>query len=128
MGILCNLQVYNILSHNFLRLYSIYSYCKILAIFPVCTYILAANFIPNSLCLSVPFPYFCLLLPSLWAFQVAQTVKNLPAKWEAWGRSLGQEDPLEKGMAIHSSILAWRTPQTREARRAIVCGVAKSQT
>ena len=37
-------------------------------------------------------------------------VKNLPAMWETWFRSLGQEDLLEKGMAIHSSILAWRIP------------------
>ena len=45
---------------------------------------------------------------------VAQTVKNLPAMQEAWVRSLGQEDPLEEGMATHSSILAWRTPWTEE--------------
>ena len=37
-------------------------------------------------------------------------VKNLPAMWETWFRSLGQEDLLEKGIAIHSSILAWRIP------------------
>ena len=41
---------------------------------------------------------------------VAQMVKNLPAMWETWVRSLGGEDPLEKGMATHSSILAWRIP------------------
>ena len=40
---------------------------------------------------------------------VAQMVKNLPAMGETWVRSLGQEDPLEKGKATHSSILAWRT-------------------
>ena len=39
---------------------------------------------------------------------MAQTIKNLPAMQETWVRSLGQEDPLEKGMATHSSILAWR--------------------
>ena len=39
---------------------------------------------------------------------VAQLVNNPPAVWETWVRSLGWEDPLEKGMAIHSSILAWR--------------------
>ena len=44
---------------------------------------------------------------TLWASLVAQTVKNLPAVWETWVLSLGQEDPLEKGMATHSSILAW---------------------
>ena len=43
---------------------------------------------------------------------VAQMVKNLPAMQETWAQSLGQEDPLEKGMAIHSSILAWRIPWT----------------
>ena len=44
----------------------------------------------------------------LWASLVAQAVKNLPAMQEAWVPSLGQENPLEKGMATHSSILAWR--------------------
>ena len=43
-----------------------------------------------------------------WASLVAQLVKNLPAMWETWIRSLGWEDPLEKGTATHSSILAWR--------------------
>ena len=61
---------------------------------------------------------------------VAQMVKNLPAMQEAWVLSLGWEDPLEKGMATHSSILAWRIPQTEEPGR--LCGqvhvVAKSQT
>ena len=45
---------------------------------------------------------------------VAQTVKNLPAMQEAQVRSLGWEDPLEKGMATHSSILPWRIPWTEE--------------
>ena len=45
---------------------------------------------------------------------VAQTVKNLPAMQETWVRSLGQEDPLEKGMATHTSILAWKIPWTEE--------------
>ena len=43
-----------------------------------------------------------------------QTVKRLPARRETWVRSLGQEDPLEKEMATHSSILAWRIPWTEE--------------
>ena len=43
---------------------------------------------------------------------VAQLVKNLPAMRETWVLSLGWEDPLEKGKAIHSSIRAWRTPWT----------------
>ena len=45
---------------------------------------------------------------------VAQRLKPLPAMWETWVRSLGGEDPLEKEMATHSSILAWRTPWTEE--------------
>ena len=45
---------------------------------------------------------------------VAQLVKNLPAMWETQGRSLGWEDPLEKGKATHSSILAWRISQNGE--------------
>ena len=49
-----------------------------------------------------------------WASLVAQKVKNLPAVHETWVRSLGQEDPLEKGMTTHSSILAWRIPGTEE--------------
>ena len=47
-------------------------------------------------------------------FLLAQRVKRLPALWETWVRSLGQEDPLEKEMATHSSILAWRIPWTEE--------------
>ena len=45
---------------------------------------------------------------------MAQTVKNLPAKWETRVQSLGWEDPLEEGMATHSSIVAWRIPWTEE--------------
>ena len=45
---------------------------------------------------------------------VVQMVKNLPALWEMGVQSLGQEDPLEKEIAIHSSILAWRIPWTEE--------------
>ena len=45
---------------------------------------------------------------------VAQMVKNSPAMQETWVPSLGQEDPLKKGMATHSSILAWRIPWTEE--------------
>ena len=41
-------------------------------------------------------------------------VRNLPALWETWVQSVGQEDPLEKEMATHSSILAWRIPRTEE--------------
>ena len=45
---------------------------------------------------------------------MAQMVKNPPAVWETWVRSLGGEDPLEEGMATHSSIVAWRVPWTEE--------------
>jgi len=67
---------------------------------------------------------------------VAQMVKNLSATWETWIRFLGLEDPLEKGMATHSSISAWRILQysflvnsmDRGAWQATVHGIAKSQT
>ena len=45
-----------------------------------------------------------------WDFLVAQSVRNLPAVQETWVQSLGQENPLEKEMATHSSILAWEIP------------------
>ena len=48
-------------------------------------------------------------------FLVAQMVKRLPAMWETWVRSLGWDDPLEKEMATHSSILAWRIPWMEKA-------------
>ena len=57
---------------------------------------------------------------------VAQVVKNLPAVWETWVQSLDQEDPLEKGMATHSSILAWRIPMDRVIWQATVHGITKS--
>ena len=56
----------------------------------------------------------------------AQTVKNLPAMKETWVRSPGQEDPLEKGMATHSSILSWRITRTEEPGGATVHEVAES--
>ena len=52
--------------------------------------------------------YDCLCLT--WASLVAQLIKNVPAMWKTWVWSLGWEDPLEKGKATHSSILAWRIP------------------
>ena len=54
----------------------------------------------------------CSDLVKPWASQMAQLVKNLPAIRETWVQSLGWEDPLEKGMATHSSILALRIPWT----------------
>ena len=59
---------------------------------------------------------------------VAQMVKNPPAVQETRVQSLGWEDPLEKRMATHSSILAWRTPRTEEPGGLRVCGFAKSRT
>ena len=55
-------------------------------------------------------------------------VKNLPTMQETWVRSLGWEDPLEEGVATHSSILARRIPMDRRAWWATVHGVTKSQT
>ena len=50
----------------------------------------------------------------IWDSLVAQRLKRLTLMWETWVRSLGQEDPLEKETATHSSILAWEIPQTEE--------------
>ena len=58
---------------------------------------------------------------------VAQSVKNLPAVQETWVQSLGWEDPLEKEMATHSSILAWKNLMDRRAWWAAVSAVTKSQ-
>ena len=69
-------------------------------------------FIPNS--------------PGCGAPLVPQRIKSLPAMWGTQVRSLGQEDPLEKEMATHSSILAWRIPMDRGAWWATVHRVAKS--
>ena len=55
----------------------------------------------------IGYPFQC-----SWASLVAQLVKKPPAMWETWVRSLGWEDPLEKGKATHSSTLAWRIPWT----------------
>ena len=59
---------------------------------------------------------------------VAQSLKNPPAMWETWVPSLSWEDPLEKSMATHSSILAWRIPMDREARWDAVHWIEKSWT
>ena len=59
---------------------------------------------------------------------MTQLVKNLPAMQETWVGSLGWEDPLQEGMATHSSVLAWRIPTDRGAWKAIVHGVTKSRT
>ena len=63
-----------------------------------------------------------------WASLVAQTIKKLSAMRETSVLFLGWEDPPEEGMATHSRTLAWKIPMDREAWRARVHGVAKSQT
>ena len=63
---------------------------------------------------------------ALRASQVAQKLKNPLAMQGTWVQSLGKEDPLDKKMATLSSILAWRIPMNRGARRASVHGVAES--
>ena len=54
---------------------------------------------------------------------MAQMVKSVPEMWETWVRSLGQEDPLDKGMATHSSILAWKIPWIEEPGRLQTMGL-----
>ena len=61
-----------------------------------------------------------------WTSLVAQMVKNLPAMWETWVRSLGWEDPLEGGIATHSNILAGRIHMDRGAGQATIHGVKES--
>ena len=56
---------------------------------------------------------------------VAQIVKRLPTMRETWDRSLGREDPLEKEMATHSSILTWKTPWTEEPGRLLSMGLQR---
>ena len=63
-----------------------------------------------------------------WASLVAQTIKNPPVMQETWVQSLGWEDPLEEGIATHSSILAWRIPMDSGAWWATVHGVAELDT
>ena len=58
----------------------------------------------------------------------AQLIKNPPAMWETWVQSLGWEDPLEEGMAIHSSILLWRVPMDSVAWWATVHGITELDT
>ena len=68
------------------------------------------------------------ILHIIMGFPGGSAVRNLPAMHETWIRSLGWEDPLEKGMATQSSIFAWRIPWTVDPGRARVHGVTKSQT
>ena len=76
--------------------------------------------------LTPPFPRNSAIV--VWASLVTQTAKNLLSVRETLARSLGCEDSLEEGMAIHSSILAWRVPIDRGAWQATIDGVTKSQT
>ena len=59
---------------------------------------------------------------------MTQKVKKLPAMWETQVQPLGKEDPLQKGMATHSSVLAWRILQIEEPGWATIHETAKSQT
>ena len=68
------------------------------------------------------------LLQYPWASLLAQMVKNPPAVWETWVQSVVWEDPLEMGMATHSSILAWGIRWREEPSRLQSHGVARSQT
>ena len=67
-----------------------------------------------ELCAQAPECWFVRHHGCFWASLVAQMVKNLPAMQETQVPSLGQEDPLEKEMATHSGILAWKIPRTEE--------------
>ena len=66
------------------------------------------------------YTYMC-----IWASLVAQLIKNPPKIWETWVQSLGQEDPLEKEMATHSSILAWKIAWMEEPGRLQSMGCKK---
>ena len=72
----------------------------------------------RQVCLShLPLPhlFYIIFAPgAMTSTQVTEMVKNLPAMWKSWVRSLGWKDPLEKWMAIHSSVHAWRIPWTEE--------------
>ena len=70
----------------------------------------------------------CKIAHHLIASLMDQTVKNLPAMQKTAVRSLNLDDPLEKGMALYSSLLAWRCPWTEEFGRLPIHGVAKSWT
>ena len=81
-----------------------------------------------QICIGQKYNKTLVIKTKIWTFLVTQTVKNLPAMQETRVRSLGWEDPLEEGMATHSSILAWRILMDRGAWWATVHGVEKSQT
>ena len=68
----------------------------------------------TSVKVSVVLICFSLIISDVGPSLVAQTVKSLPTMWETRVRSLGRQDPLEKGIEIHFSILAWRMPWTEK--------------
>ena len=80
----------------------------------ISTHLLKNECVSTAHCL---YSIVCIHLCLCWAPLVAQMVKNLTAIWKTWVRSLGWEDPLEKRMASHSSIFAWRIPWTEELGR-----------
>ena len=83
-----------------------------LSLLPLNTVALAGRFFTTSaIWKAQKYHYYTLSLHSR-ASLVAQLVRNLPVMWETWIQSLGWDDPLEKGKATHSSILAWRIPWT----------------
>ena len=65
---------------------------------------------------------------AIYASHIAQSAKHLPAMWETWVQFLGREDPLEREMATHSSILAWRIPWTEEPGGLQFMGLKESDT
>ena len=80
--------------------------------------------IPASVC---TLPLSLCFKETLRAFPVAETIKNLPAMQETQVQSLGWEDPLEKEMATHSSILAWRIPRTEEPGELLSMGFPRRE-
>ena len=91
-----------------------------------CPLVVESRLKPNPLTSS--YGLSILIHTTSWASLVAQMVKNLPVMQETWAQSLGWEDPLEEGMATHSSILAWRIPSTEEPGGLQVHGVAMCGT
>ena len=84
------------------------------SLFPFLMYISLLNWSTISREIAGPYRMNVISTQIYWASLVAQRVKNLPAIQETWVRSLGQEDPLEKGMTTHCSILTQRIPWTEE--------------
>ena len=92
--------------------------------------LLQKNFFPTFALENEGNKHLSINSPPQWsrASLVVQRLKRLPAMWETWVRSLGQEDPLEKEMAPHSSILAWRIPWTEELGGLQSTGCKESDT